>query len=239
MSERIALISGGNRGLGLETARQLARHGLRVVITSREGLAGKAAADKLQSEGLRVNYLPLDLNRPGSAAKLAEELALQHRRLDVLVNNAGLFPEGSPDKPQHSSLLEMEPGTLRETLEVNLFGAIELCQRLLPLMRRNGYGRIVNVSSQLGQLAHMRDGFPAYRISKTGLNAVTRMLAAELQGENILVNSVSPGWVRTRMGGPNAPRTPAEAAQGIVWAATLADDGPSGGFFENGQRLEW
>lgn len=239
MPSRVAVVTGGNRGLGFEVARQLGRADLRVVLTSRDGLRGKAAADKLQSEGLEVVYHPLEVTRAESVRRLAEFLGNAFARLDVLVNNAGVFPEGVPDQPQHSALLDTDLGTLRDAAETNLYGPIRLCQALVPLMRKHQYGRIVNVSSTLAQLTQMRDGFPAYRLSKSGLNAVTRMLAAELEGENILVNSISPGWVKTQMGGPRAPRSPAEGAAGILWAATLADDGPTGGFFEDRQQLEW
>jgi NAD(P)-dependent dehydrogenase (short-subunit alcohol dehydrogenase family) len=237
-AQRIALVTGANRGLGLEVCRQLARAGLRVILSSRDGLAGKAAADKLQSEGLTVIYQPLDVTRDDSVRRLGGFIEQQLERLDVLVNNAGVLLEGPVDRPTPTAL-ETPLAMVGATMDVNVRGALRVAQMAAPLMRRNHYGRIVNLSSRLGQLNEMGPGFTAYRLSKTALNALTRVLAAELRQDNILVNSVSPGWVRTRMGGPNAPTSIAEAAADIVWAAMLPSDGPTGGFFEGRQPLPW
>lgn len=235
----IAVISGANRGLGFETTRQLGNLGFRVVLTSRDGIKGKAATDKLQSEGLDVVYHPLDVEREESRLRLFEYLEERFRRLDVLINNAGVMPEGSPDQPQHASVFDTDLDQLRQSMETNLYGPLRLCQQAVPVMRRNGYGRIVNVSSGLAQLSEMRGAFAAYRMSKVALNALTRIVAAEVRGDNILVNSVSPGWVRTRMGGTSAPRAPVEAVRGITWLATLDDDGPSGGFYQDRMAIPW
>ncbi|MDN3518628.1 SDR family oxidoreductase [Aquisalimonas lutea] len=235
----IAAISGANRGLGFETARQLGNLGFRVVLTSRDGIKGKAATDKLQSEGLDVLYHPLDVEREESRLRLFEYLEERLGRLDVLINNAGVMPEGSPDQPQHASVFDTDLDQLRQSMEINLYGPLRLCQQAVPIMRRNGYGRIVNVSSGLAQLSEMRGAFAAYRMSKVALNALTRIVAAEVRGDNILVNSVSPGWVRTRMGGTSAPRAPVEAVRGITWLATLDDDGPSGGFYQDRMAIPW
>jgi NAD(P)-dependent dehydrogenase (short-subunit alcohol dehydrogenase family) len=152
----------------------------------------------------------------------------------MLVNNAGILIDHIDTR-----LAELDLEPLRWTLETNLCGALHVTQVVLPLMRRNGYGRIVNMSSGLGQLSDMRAGTPAYRISKTALNALTRILAAELEGSNIKINSTCPGWVRTDMGGPNATRSVQEGADTAIWLATLPDDGPSGGFFRDRQPIPW
>jgi NAD(P)-dependent dehydrogenase (short-subunit alcohol dehydrogenase family) len=236
--QRVALVTGANRGLGFEVARQLSRAGLKVLLTSRDGLSGKAAADKLLAEGADVAYFPLDVTKGESVRRASEYISNSFGRLDVLVNNAGVLLEGSPAYPQ-KGVLELSLEAVRASMETNVYGALRLCQALVPLMRRHRYGRIVNVSSSMAQLSSMKGGSAAYRMSKTALNALTRVLAAELENDPILINAVDPGWVRTRMGGTAAPRTPAEAAEGIVWAATLEDDGPSGGFFLDGQPLDW
>lgn len=240
-NRRIAVITGANRGLGLETARQLARRGYKAVLTSRDAVQGKAAADKLQGEALDVGYHPLDVTRADSVQRLAEFLDNAFGRLDILVNNAGIFPEQALAQGARSapSVLEMSLESLRENLQTNTFGALRLIQTFVPLMRRRDYGRIVNISSGYGQLARMERGFPAYRLSKAMLNVVTCLVAAELESENIKVNSVDPGWVRTRMGGAQATYSPGEAAEWVVEAATLADDGPSGAFLKHGQPTEW
>lgn len=237
-TEQVALVTGGCRGIGVEVARQLARKDYRVVITSRDGLAGKAAADKLRSEGLAVSHQPLELTRQESVRRLAAYLAEHFGRLDVLVNNAGDFVDPDLDDPRQANVLQAPLSHLQDSFDTNLLGTLRVCQAVVPMMRAHG-GCIVNVSSGYGQLTGMRAGFPGYRISKTALNALTRVLAAELEGDSIRVNSVDPGWTRTRMGGQNAPRSAAEAAAGIVWAATLPTDGPTGGFFRDGTAIPW
>ncbi|MBX9811714.1 MAG: SDR family oxidoreductase [Burkholderiales bacterium] len=234
MDKRIVVVTGGNRGIGFEICRQLAKRGLHVVLTARSAAKGRAAAAVLRDEGLEVEPRQLDVTSARSIKALATHLDKRHGRLDVLVNNAGVLLD-----PRGSRLLDSKVNTYRDTLETNLFGPLMLCQALVPLMRKNGYGRIVNLSSRLGQLSDMGTGTPAYRISKTALNALTRTLAAELRDTNILVNSMCPGWVKTDMGGPKAPRTPEAAADTAVWLATLPDGGPSGGFFRDRQPLPW
>ena len=240
-NRRIAVITGANRGLGLETARQLARRGYKAVLTSRDAVQGKAAADKLQGEALDVGYHPLDVTRADSVQRLTEFLDNAFGRLDILINNAGIFPEQALAQGARSapSVLEMSLESLRENLQTNTLGALRLIQTFVPIMRRRDYGRIVNISSGYGQLARMERGFPAYRLSKAMLNVVTCLVAAELESENIKVNSVDPGWVRTRMGGAQATYSPAEAAEWVVEAATLGDDGPSGAFLKHGQPTDW
>jgi NAD(P)-dependent dehydrogenase (short-subunit alcohol dehydrogenase family) len=229
--EKVALVSGGNRGLGLEVARRLAEDGYRVVIGSRGRAQGEEAAREV---GEGVTACRLDVTDPESIDDCLATIEERFGRLDVLVNNAGIEGGG-----WSTSATDVELGEVRDTLETNLFGAWKLTQAALPLMRKNAYGRIVNLSSGMGQLSDMGGHAPAYRISKTGLNALTRMLAAELAGENILVNSCCPGWVRTDMGGPNARRSVEEGGDTPFWLATLPDDGPRGGFFRDREPIPW
>lgn len=236
--KKIAVVTGANRGLGLETCRQLARLGLTVILTARDPVRGAAGADKLQAQGLDVIFQSLDVTDPASIAQLGEFLAQKFGRIDVLVNNAGVFLDPlDGDDRDASSVLRADIDTLRTTMETNLYGPLRMCQALIPLMQ--GSGRVVNVSSGMGQLSDMNGCCPGYRFSKTGLNALTRTLADELQHTAIKVNSVCPGWVRTDMGGPNAERPVEKGAETIVWLATLADDGPSGGFFRDKAPIAW
>jgi len=237
-SQRIALITGANRGLGFETARQLARMGLRVLITARDEAKGHEAARALTGEQLDVLFHSLDVTSGRSITALARFAEREFGRIDVLVNNAGVMLEGESSRPS-SSVLPTELETFERTYAANLFGPVRLCQTFVPGMRERGFGRVVNVSSGLGQLAEMGGGWPAYRSSKAALNALTRVLAAELAGTNVLVNSVDPGWVRTDMGGSGADRSTLEGSDTIVWAGTLPDGGPSGRFFRDRQPIPW
>lgn len=231
-----AVVTGAYRGLGLETVRQLAGRGYRVVLTARRDAEGRTAAERLATRGQAVRFHRLDVTAPASALALRDHLRHEYGRIDVLVNNAGIFPDPSPDSAA-ASILEADLETVRVALETNTLAALHLCQLLIPLMQ--GRGRVVNVSSGMGQLSDMNGGCPGYRLSKVALNAVTRIFADELQGTNVKINSVCPGWVRTDMGGPHAPLSVEDGARGIVWAATLPDDGPSGGFFRHGEAIPW
>jgi NAD(P)-dependent dehydrogenase (short-subunit alcohol dehydrogenase family) len=229
--ERVALVSGGNRGIGREVARRLAAEGHTVVIGARDLARGEQVADEL---GDGVMARQLDVTEEESVARCVAAIDDHFGRLDVLVNNAGIEGGGWSTDAADVDLEEV-----REVLETNLFGAWRLTQAALPLMRRHGYGRIVNLSSGMGQLDDMGGHAPGYRISKVGLNALTRMLNAELEGENILVNSCCPGWVRTDMGGPGATKSVDEGADTPVWLATLPDEGPRGGFFRDREPIPW
>lgn len=238
--ERIAVVTGANRGIGLEVCRQLAKQGVLVVLTSRNEEKGRQAVLKLGKEELTIRYFPLDVDHAASINRLAEFLAREFGRCDILVNNAGVFlDKEDPGDAESPSIFTAKIETIRRTLETNLYGPILLCQALVPLMKKNNYGRVVNLSSGLGQLSEMNGGYPAYRISKTALNALTRMLADELKGVNILVNSVCPGWVKTDMGGPDATRSLEKGAETIVWLATLPDRGPTGKFFRDKKEIPW
>jgi NAD(P)-dependent dehydrogenase (short-subunit alcohol dehydrogenase family) len=228
----VALVTGANRGLGLEVVRQLARDGFTAVLGSRDPVKGRAAAETLADEGFEVDPLALDVADGGSVAEAAAELERRHGRLDVLVNNAGTLY----DTWQRG--VDADLAVVREALDTNLLGAWRTAQACLPLLRRSEHGRIVNVSSGSGALSSMGSGAPAYSVSKAALNALTRILAAELQRDGILVNAVCPGWVATDMGGPGG-RPVAEGAASIMWGVRLADDGPTGGFFRDGEPLDW
>lgn len=234
MDKRVAVVSGGNRGIGFEICRQLAAKGLRVLLTSRDPDKGQDAAQRLRGEKLDVLFRVLDVDSDESVAALRGYLELEAGRADVLVNNAGILIDS-----RSASVLREPIETFRRTLETNFYGALRMCQALVPLMRRNHYGRIVNLSSGLGQLQDMGDGTPAYRVSKTALNALTRMVSASVGGDDILVNSMCPGWVRTDMGGPNASRSVDQGAATAVWLAMLPHGGPSGGFFRDKQPIPW
>jgi len=234
---RIAVVTGGNRGIGFEVCRQLARAGLRVVLTGRDLSRAEEKAETLRGDNLDVVACPLDVTDDASVADLEQFIRDRFGRLDVLVNNAGVSLD---DHLGIRSVLDAGMvDALRATMETNLYGPLRLCRALVPLMKEGGYGRVVNVSSQLGSLTNMAGGYHSYRLSNTALNALTRVLAADVKGSNILVNSACPGWVRTDMGGPNAPRTPEQGADTIVWLATLPDDGPNHGFFQDRKPLPW
>lgn len=234
---RTALVTGANRGIGLEIVRQLARLGVLAVIGARDAEAGLKAAEALQSEGLDIPAVALDVDREGAAADAVAEVKRLYGRCDILVNNAAVLIDAPGGFK--ASLFDLTADTLRQTFETNLIGPVRLIQAVAPLMREQGYGRIVNVSSGAGQLAEMGAGYPAYRMSKSALNALTRIAATELSGGSIKVNSMCPGWVRTDMGGPEATRSVEEGADTAVWLATLADDGPTGGFFRDRKPITW
>ncbi|MDZ4736672.1 MAG: SDR family oxidoreductase [Rhodospirillaceae bacterium] len=237
-AKRLAVVTGANRGIGLEIVRQLAQKGMRVVLTARDPRKGRAAAKTLQDDGLDVTFHKLDVADAGSIASFARWLRKTEGRLDVLVNNAGIYLDVLPDRSTESAFVTNRR-KLRTTMEVNLEGPFFLMQTLIPLMRENGYGRIVNVSSGSGQLTDMGGHEAAYRISKTALNAATSIFAAETKGTGILVNAFCPGWVRTDMSGPEAPRSVAQGADTAVWLATLPKGGPTGGYFRDREPLPW
>jgi NAD(P)-dependent dehydrogenase (short-subunit alcohol dehydrogenase family) len=231
---RIALVTGGNRGIGFAICRKLAAEGYSVVLTARDAGEGRAAAKQLQDEGLKAEFHRLDVTSCRSIRACVAAVAERLGRIDVLVNNAGIMID-----PRGSRFLDTKLDTYRDTLETNFFGPLQLAQAVVPIMKANRYGRIVNMSSGLGQLSEMASGTPAYRVSKTALNALTGILAAEFGQSNILVNSMCPGWVRTRIGGESAPRSPEQAADTAWWLASLPADGPTGGFFRDRKAIAW
>jgi NAD(P)-dependent dehydrogenase (short-subunit alcohol dehydrogenase family) len=232
--EKIAVVTGANRGMGFEVSRQLAKADMQVILTSRDPEKGQQAAEQLQREGFDVIYYPLDVANSESIKIFSQFIRQKFGRVDVLINNAGLMI----DAPE-ISVFDAKVDTLRKTMETNVYGPFQLIQALVPLMKEHQYGRIVNVSSGMGQLTDMGGGYPGYRLSKVSLNALTRIFANELEGTNILVNTMCPGWVKTDMGGPDATRTPEQGVDTMVWLATLPDGGPTGGFFRDRQPIPW
>jgi len=228
-----ALVTGANRGLGLETARQLLARGLDVVLAGRDDDALDRAFHSLDRASQQAMTVRMDVTSPESIRSAQRAVAGRFGGVDILVNNAAVLLFENED------VLSIPLDAYRRTFETNLFGAIEVSRVFAPAMAQSGYGRIVNVSSGAGQLARMSDYAPAYSMSKAALNAFTRILAHTYQGSGVLVNAADPGWVRTDMGGPSAPRSPREGADTIVWLAMLPDDGPTGGFFHDRQAIAW
>ena len=231
--KRVALVTGANRGIGFEICRQLGAAGYTVVLTARDTDKGARAVRTLRREGIEAHSRMLDVTQPDSAREAAGFVAGELGRLDALVNNAAIAID--PDEVLETLDLDV----MRRTLDTNLLGVLACCQAFLPLMKQQGYGRIVNVSSGRGSFTKLGAGGPCYRISKTALNALTVILADEVKEHNILVNAVTPGWVRTRLGGMKAPRSTAEGAEAAVWLAMLPDDGPRGKFFKDREEFPW
>jgi carbonyl reductase 1 len=262
MASELAVVTGANRGIGLEVCRQLAQRGMRVLLTSRNGERGRQAAEGLAGQGLAVDARELDVADPASVTAFGRALAEAGDPVHALVNNAGVSLDG------------FDAGVAERTLATNTFAAAAVTDAVLPLLPRGG--RVVMVSSGMGSLSafgealrrrfldpdldraglesllgefveavrrgeHRRQGWPgnAYSVSKAGINALVRVMAPALRDRGVLINAVCPGWVRTDMGGRGAPRSVQEGASGIVWAATLAADGPTGGIFRDGRRVDW
>jgi NAD(P)-dependent dehydrogenase (short-subunit alcohol dehydrogenase family) len=226
----VSLVTGGNRGIGREVCRQLAERGHAVLLTARSAGAAATAARAMNAEG--TEPLQLDVTDPASIAAAARRVGERHGKLDVLVNNAAITYD------TWERAIDADLAVVREAAETNLYGPWLMVQEFLPLLRASDHPRIVNVSSEAASLASMGGGTPAYTASKVALNALTRMLAAELRRDRVLVNAVCPGWVATDMGGPGG-RPVAEGAASVVWAATLPDSGPTGGFFRDGRPVPW
>ena len=227
------MITGANRGIGFEIARQLGRRGMHIIASARTSASGDAAVAQLQAENIAATTALLDVNVEHEMDALAARVRADFGRLDVLVNNAGIY------RDEGVGGLDVELAIVRDTFETNAVGPLRLCQLLAPLMRTRRWGRIVNVSSGAGQMAEMAGTTLAYRVSKAALNAITLILADELRDTGVLVNALCPGWVRTEMGGPGAPRSIERGADTAVWLATLPDDGPTGGLFRDRKPIPW
>lgn len=235
MSEmKVAIVTGANRGIGLETARQLAKQGIYVIATVRS-LTSAGELQAMAAEGLPVSVATVDVSSAASVKDFAEYVRENFERVDILINNAGVALD------KWVSAMELDIDVWRQTMEVNLYGALRMCQAFVPAMKANGCGRIVNVSSELGSLTDMQMGSSvAYRSSKTALNSLTALLACELKDyPDILVNASCPGWVKTELGGDDAPLTPAQGADTTVWLATLPRGGASGGLYRERGVWPW
>jgi NAD(P)-dependent dehydrogenase (short-subunit alcohol dehydrogenase family) len=232
---KIAIVTGANRGLGFGTAEALAKQGYTVALTGRDRKRLEAAAASLKSQGREVVCFLLDPSDDRSVHQFADAFARQFDHVDALVNNAGALFRS----PNGTGLFEADPLDIERAFRLNSLGALRMLQALKNLLLKSPAPRVVNVSTGMGQLSDMGGGHVAYRMSKTALNAFTRIAASELKDTKLKINSVCPGWVRTDMGGPNATRDLAAGIAGIVWAATLPDDGPSGGFFRDGEPIPW
>jgi len=242
MTQKIALVTGATRGIGLETARQLAQQGAQVIVGARELAKGEQAAKVLQGEGLAAEAVAIDVTDAASIAAAAKEVERKHGRLDILVNNAGILVDDFQKKPSEQTL-----DTWRTTFDTNLFGLIAVTQAFLPLLRKSDAGRIVNVSSILGSLALHADPaspiydfkVPAYNVSKSAVNAWTVQLAYELRGSTIKVNTIHPGYVKTDMNKGEGEIDIPQGAKTSVELALIGADGPNGGYFHLGQTLPW
>jgi NAD(P)-dependent dehydrogenase (short-subunit alcohol dehydrogenase family) len=231
--KKVVLITGANRGIGLEAARQLARRGFHVVVGARDEAAGRRAAEGLCAEGGEATFLPLDVSSSDSVQAAAAAFAGIAGRLDVLVNNAGVYPD------KGLAVLTLPRNRLDQTFQTNTFGPLEVTQAFLPYLRQAAGARVVNVSSGYGQLEGLAPDVPSYCLSKLALNGLTIMLAAALRGDGVAVNSACPGWVCTDMGGPDATRSVEEGADTIVWLAADAPHHLTGRFFRDRREIPW
>lgn len=236
-TNKTALVTGANRGIGFAIARQLAELGITVLAGVRNDASAASATAAFGKIGVNVQPVILDVANVVALSSALKDIEQRHAPIDVLVNNAAILIDGPGGFD--ASLFDMTDETFRLTWETNVLAPAAIIRTLLPGMIARGYGRVVNISSLAGQLAGMGSGFPAYRISKTALNALTRIAAAEAGRGDVKVNACSPGWVRTGMGGPEASRLPDKGAETPVWLATLPLDGPTGGFFEDKKAVPW
>lgn len=234
-TNKVVLITGGNRGIGLECCAQLARRGWTVVLASRDKALGEKAAASLAKENVTVHPLKLDVTRPAEIAKARAWIEKKFGRLDGVINNAAvLFGEDNG-----GYLHELKSGLFETTIQTNLIACYNLIREFIPMMKKQRFGRVVNVSSGYGSAASLTAKVGAYKLSKYALNGLTKILADEVNPKYIKINAVCPGWVRTRMGGPDATRDVQDGAKSVVWGVLLNDDGPSGGFFRDGKPAAW
>ena len=230
---KVALVTGGNRGIGYELVKQLALNSFKVILASRDPKMGHEAVKKLKESNLDVSFVVMDVDNQESIRQAMDTVNEQYERLDVLINNAGVYVD------HNEKLMAMDPSVLERTMTTNFFGAYHVIRSSIPIMEKQGYGRIINVSSEYGALSEMSyPGVGAYKLSKLVLNGLTQLIAAEINGD-IKINAVDPGWVSSDMGGPSAPRTPKQAAESILWLAAIGPKGPNGEFFRDGKRIDW
>jgi NAD(P)-dependent dehydrogenase (short-subunit alcohol dehydrogenase family) len=227
------LITGANKGIGFETARQLGAAGWQIILGARKATAGREASASLAATGVASSFLELDVTSNASIKRAAAEFGKSFNQLQVLINNAGIYPD------EGLNILTISREQLVETFQTNTFGALAVTQEFLPYLRRATNARIINMSSGYGQLESLSPEVPSYCLSKLSLNGITLMLDRALRKEGIAVNSMSPGWVRTDMGGAAAPRSVQEGADTAVWLATEAPQTLSGKFFQDRQEMPW
>jgi NAD(P)-dependent dehydrogenase (short-subunit alcohol dehydrogenase family) len=229
--QKTALVTGGNRGIGLEICRQLAANNIKVILAARDPHKGDKALAKLDNP--LVSSIQLDVTNEADLQSLQSKLESRALEVDILVNNAGI------SQGIRYSILNEPKELTQQTMDINFWGALRLSQIVVPFMQKNGFGRVVNVSSGHGSFGKMDKQNPGYRFSKVTMNAMTVMLADEVKDDNILVNAMTPGWVRTRLGGLNAQRGVEEGAETAVWLCLLDDDGPNGEFFKDKATFAW
>jgi NAD(P)-dependent dehydrogenase (short-subunit alcohol dehydrogenase family) len=228
---KVILVTGSNRGIGKETIRQLARVGHKTILTGRNADRVRDAQDDLAAEGVITDAMSCDVRDESQVRKLVQYVEERYGKLDVLVNNAGIFLDGSDSTKADIDII-------RQTFETNVLGPYRMIEAFLPLLKKSGDARIINLSSGMGGLTEMGGGYPGYRISKTALNAVTRIFANDLPKDKISVNSVCPGWVKTDMGGERATREVEQGAETIVWLATT-ETPPTGKFLRDKKEIPW
>lgn len=238
MYRKVAVVTGANRGLGHALTKALAEDEYKVFMVGRNKIEIDNASAKLQEAGLNVEGFEADVSKGRHITALSSYVQSQFDHLDLLINNAGVILEpGGLDS--QVTCFTVNPDIVEEAYSINTVGALRLVQAFYDLLKKGRQPRIVNVSSGMGTLSNMEGGWPAYRMSKAAMNALTGILAVEFEGTRIKVNSVCPGWVKTDMGGPNAERSIEKGIEGILWAAKLPADGPSGGFFRDGKPIDW
>ena len=229
----VAVVTGGNRGIGYGICKELSKVGCRVVLTSRDEEHGKQAVAKLGADKKNIVYHKLEVTDSKDIETLRDWILKMYGRVDILINNAGVYLD------EGTSVFKVDEKIVKETLDVNFYGAFNICRALVSIMRQNGYGRIVNISSGYGAMSEMAGYHAAYRISKAALNALTLIMADELRDGDIKVNAVCPGWVNTDMGGRMAPVSAEKAAKDIVYVALMDEEGPTGSFFRHKKPIEW
>lgn len=230
---KLAVVTGANKGIGFEICKELAKNNIEVILTARNDEKGKQAEQELKDQGLNVKYHKMDITDENTIKELADFINKEYGKLDILINNAGIF------KDYEGGVLQGNIENIKETMDTNFYGSLLVSRHLVPLMQKQNYGKVINVSSGMGQLSDMGAGSIGYRVSKTSLNALTKILANEVKENNILVNSMCPGWVKTDMGGSNAHRTVEEGADTAVWLAISEENTQTGSFFRDRKEIPW
>lgn len=234
MDQKIVLITGANRGIGYATAEALGKLGMKILLGIRDDISGKETEKKLIAQGFDARYIFLDVTQEKNIKDTIALIIRDYGRLDVLINNAGILIDDNMPS------LEISLDIIQKTIATNVYGPLLLCQAVIPIMKRNRYGRIVNISSEMGSITNMTvGGNLGYRISKAALNVLTRVFSDEAHDSRILINSMCPGWVQTSMGGADAPKTVEEGADTVVFLATLPENGPRNKFFQDRQEIAW